>query len=259
MTRTLKQILYGGAYTAIIFAIVISIYNKELKPIPSCFDGKQNQEETSIDCGGPNCIACDTLRLKSLEARGNVRVFQTSFGQAVLLGEVENPNITHGARGFEYHFVVYDFSGAVIETIRGRSSVSPSGSHYIFAPIVKTKFSSIERVDLVFSQASSMAWFRAGEALTPGTITARITSYSTTSDTVRINGILNNQSSIGSTNVTIIAILVDEEGNEVFASQTVVPTLFGHSDEEFIIFFPTDATIVEHAYLEETKLFVTAQ
>ena len=60
--RLLKQFLYGFFYLAILVSLIWLVYSFEFKPAPNCFDGKKNQEETGIDCGG-SCISCEVKAL----------------------------------------------------------------------------------------------------------------------------------------------------------------------------------------------------
>jgi len=46
----------------------LGVCAKEVPVAPSCSDGIQNQQETDVDCGGPNCAACGNGKACSLNS-----------------------------------------------------------------------------------------------------------------------------------------------------------------------------------------------
>src|SRR3989344_6654280 len=63
--RMAKRLFYGAIFAAFWIAMVIIINLGSSREVPTCFDGRQNQEEEKIDCGGP-CTPCVLKDLKQL-------------------------------------------------------------------------------------------------------------------------------------------------------------------------------------------------
>jgi len=80
-------------------------------PVSSCFDTRQNQDETGIDCGG-SCISCELKYPKPMRvfwARA-VPVRENSYDVAA---EIENQNEFLSSVNVEYEFTLYDQFGPV--------------------------------------------------------------------------------------------------------------------------------------------------
>src|SRR4030042_1047573 len=129
--RLLKQIIYGVGYLAVFFLIGFLIYNSHFKPAPTCFDGKQNQNETCVDCVGP-CASCEIRTLSPLEAI-QIKRF-SGDNQAVVTAEVKNPNLNWGADQFSYTFDVYGKNGAKIKSIAKTSFIYAGEIKYLLEP-----------------------------------------------------------------------------------------------------------------------------
>lgn len=120
--RVKKQLFYFGIFAAIVFIIVAGLISL-LRPLPSCFDKKQNQDEIGIDCGGP-CKSC------VVEAKEPVvlwaRLFETTqkeFYDAAAL--IENPNPNFKLASFKYRFKLYDEQNILIALKEGENFLSP--------------------------------------------------------------------------------------------------------------------------------------
>ena len=53
-----KQIVISLIYVTIFLVIVSWIYYI-IRPVPNCFDGKQNQNEEGVDCAGVCAKKCE--------------------------------------------------------------------------------------------------------------------------------------------------------------------------------------------------------
>lgn len=104
--RILKQLLYGVFYLFVLTLISYGVYGIFLRPAPSCFDNKPNQNEEQVDCGGV-CVPCALKFVKPITA--SVRSLDgPDFSNAIIT--FGNPNELYGASSFSYEISSDNFS-----------------------------------------------------------------------------------------------------------------------------------------------------
>lgn len=226
------------------------IYSTALVPTPTCFDGKQNQGEKNIDCGGP-CVACAVKNLEPLRASNPPEIFGLDSGKAIILAEVTNPNTNYDATSFSYTINIYNSSGIIIESKYGNDFISASKKKYIFQPNIQTQFFKIARAEIVFSNS---IWRSLNEAFNPNFTISNIKT-AISSSTISISGLAQNQSPFVADEVRIIALLLDSFGKTIFAGQTVLTRLSSFETREFVIFIPPDNRIARAIDASGTRVF----
>ena len=93
--------------------VVAFVIVKRAIPEPTCFDNKQNQNETGVDCGG-SCLSCELKYPKAIKvfwARA-VPVQENSYDIAA---EIQNPNEFLSSIDVEYEFTLHDNFGPIIK------------------------------------------------------------------------------------------------------------------------------------------------
>lgn len=127
-----KQLIIGFIYLIIFSAIGGGIYFGFVYSPETCQDGKLNQGEEKIDCGGP-CIACQEklfgpaiIWTKILPVEGNLYD---------LAAQVENENINYGADDLPFIFKIYDSNGQPILEKKGKSYIMPREKKYIMEAV----------------------------------------------------------------------------------------------------------------------------
>ncbi|MDI6717732.1 MAG: peptidoglycan-binding domain-containing protein [Patescibacteria group bacterium] len=148
--KSAKQIIYGIGFLLVFFAILTGVYFIFLKPAPSCFDNKQNGNETGIDCGG-QCMTCGIKNTLSLEISWT-KSFSNGAGKMILASEIKNPNLNYGAKDFSYSFDVYGKGGEKSGYI-GHSFIYAGEVKYLLAPI-DFDSNNFFRAELNFSDAN---------------------------------------------------------------------------------------------------------
>ncbi len=116
-------------YLIIFSAIALVIYLIK-SPGPSCSDGKQNQSEKGIDCGGP-CSPC-----REISETKDLLVQEVAFLAAEnnsydVVAKVNNPNENAGSSNFSYSFTLKDEIGSVIASSEGNTFILPADTKYI--------------------------------------------------------------------------------------------------------------------------------
>lgn len=110
--RARRQLLVFSIAAAILGGAIFWIVNKII-PEPSCFDNRQNQQETGVDCGGP-CLPCVLKYPKSLEVFWTkiIPVGENNYDAVAFIG---NPNAILASGKLEYKFTLFDEFGKVGE------------------------------------------------------------------------------------------------------------------------------------------------
>lgn len=118
----------------IIYLIIFSIFGLLaywiVKPDSTCFDGKRNQREEGVDCGG-SCAPCE----RNIQAQPLI-ISEKSFvyggpGKYDVMAKISNPNNLFGSSGFSYEFILRDSSGKEIAGRIGKEFILPAETKYI--------------------------------------------------------------------------------------------------------------------------------
>ena len=98
------------------------------RPSPTCFDGRLNQAEEEVDCGGP-CVSCALRHAQPLDIFW-VRFIKVRENSYDAVAEVSNPNRKLAATSFEYEFKLFNTSGDVVALRQDTAYIYPGeGMH----------------------------------------------------------------------------------------------------------------------------------
>ena len=103
---------------------------------PSCDDGKRNQDELGIDCGGACALICPG-RAKDITILWS-KVFPVRIGVYDVVAYIENPNFDMSAPSLPYVVKLFDASGSIIAEESGVTYALPSERFVIFRGHVLT-------------------------------------------------------------------------------------------------------------------------
>ena len=251
----MKQVIYGVLYLVVFVGVALGIYFLFFHTAPSCFDGAQNQGETGVDCGGPCAKVCVPATLPEIVV-GNVRVFASSPGHYTFLAEVENHNTGFASPNFAYAFDLYDASGTLIGLVPGQSFIYASEVKYLLTPNVSVA-TTVHHAVLVMGSTTWTAGAAMG--LVPQFGNSRgaplpVTGTTISSSTIVVTGQVADSDSTAFTNVLVVAIFYDGDGNPVGASQTVLDAIAPNQTEDFSVTYPVAPSIVPSL----TKVFAYA-
>lgn len=237
--RLVKQILYGAGYLTVFFFVIFIIYLLWFKPAPTCFDGRRNQGELGIDCGGP-CPACEIKTLIPPES-SQVKYFPAD-DQTVLAAEIRNLNLNWGADYFSYTFDIYGDEGIKIKSLTKNSFIYSGEIKYLFEP-VEINFKNIKDIKISFSDIN---WKSAKEFPKPSVQVREIKTESTDRDGagVIISGFVTNNNAFGLSKVRIIGFLFNQSGTQISASKTEMENIKAFEEKSFKINFPKNISLI---------------
>ncbi len=209
--------------------IVVSIplvffFNKA----PTCSDGKMNQDENGVDCGGvctKLCKADTTLPIVSWQ-----RVFKISKGIYSAVAYVENPNLNSTATNVPYSFRAYDKANVLIVERKGTASILPIG----VTPVFESGILTGERIParVTFSFASKPDWIITKKIAPRITILINEKNFEGTLPSLRAT--ITNTTLKNIPHFEVVAILYDENDNAIASSKTVVDSIAGEQEVEVV-------------------------
>ncbi|OGZ02150.1 MAG: hypothetical protein A3G64_00460 [Candidatus Liptonbacteria bacterium RIFCSPLOWO2_12_FULL_60_15] len=213
-SRTAKQIVYGIFYFVVFSGIVSGVYFGFLRNPASCFDGRQNQGEEGVDCGGP-CESCEIRKLMPLTA-GSVKVLFAG-ANATLFAEVRNQNFTFGAASLTYAFEVKDGAGRVVKVVSGESFVYPGEIKYFVEPAAGVSQGGVSGANFTIS---NVAWKRKEEFPTPLMQFREVKTEEKQGGTLTTSGVIVNGETVPFRRLIVGALYVDQFGAVAGASTT---------------------------------------
>lgn len=249
-SRLVRHLLYGSFYilaTAVIFWIIYILF---LRPAPTCFDGRRNQGETGIDCGGP-CSSCEITQLKDLVSDWAMAL-PGRENESSLLAEIYNPNLNFGAQTFSYQFNVIGPFGP-LKTIKGESFIYPGEIKYLIEPSLKINLQDVSRVELKIDK-DSILWQSEKELVKP-LLTTRSVKTEVVNQEIKVEGYIKNENPLLISKIKIIAVLFDRQNEILNASFTTIADLKGLTEGFFSIGLPK-GNWTEQLDLNRTKIFI---
>lgn len=224
----------------IIYLIIFSIFGLLVywivKPDPTCFDGKRNQREEGVDCGG-SCAPCE----KNIQAHPLI-ISEKSFvyggpGKYDVMAKISNPNNLFGSSGFSYKFILQDSSGKEIARRIGKEFILPAETKYIIESGLETDMPprdvSVEISDTVWEEFSNFE-------------KPRLNIYNKRFDLISSGigfgeafGLLRNESSFDFNFIKISVVLRDSQGLPVAFNSTDMRTVNANEQRDFRLLWPS--------------------
>lgn len=237
--RQLFFILLGLAVVAVLAVLIFFIF---FDAQPTCNDGKQNQDEIGIDCGGVCQKVCpaETSEIITLWNR----VFKVREGQYDVAAFLENPN-PFGVRALAYEFKIYDEDNILIRELAGVTPVNPEERFLITVANIDVGKRIPARAFI--EVASDPTWLRLNSVNRPKlTVSDRELTFS---PAPRLRATLTNESFVAVDAITVSAIVFDKDKNALGVSSTFVDGLkAGESKDIFFTWaenFAREASVVE--------------
>ncbi len=232
-----KQIIISTIYV-VIFLLLVSAVVYSLKPKPNCFDGKLNQNEKNVDCGGVCAKKC------VLVAEEPIQVVKTGYvpsgiaNKYDIFGQIYNPNNFLGSNEFAYTFLVKDALGKVIAEKKGMNFVLPGERKYL----IEGNLEILEAPVTVELTLEGIKWveFSAGDYQKPDLKIVNkayneINSGVTFSEAL---GLLKNESQFDFATIKIYIILKSPSDEIIALNSTLMNTVKSGENRDFRAFWP---------------------
>jgi hypothetical protein len=226
--RTLILIIIFSVVAAVVAITLIAT----LYETPSCADGKRNQDEQGIDCGGSCSRVCSFDATKPVVSF--VRDVPGLRGRTDVVAYVENPNAASAVKDAKYTVELYSESRTLLASVEGVTDLPPGGGVPLFLPGVYAGGDIVAQAFLEFDEAS-LDWYRYEDAR----IVPRVSDVSSSDigTAPRVRARLSNSSVTLLRNITVIATVFGADGNAFAATKTVVPQVPAQGSTEVILTF----------------------
>ncbi|MFA6416509.1 MAG: hypothetical protein WCW56_03445 [Candidatus Paceibacterota bacterium] len=233
--RTQRQIIY---LTIVVLAIGLIIFGLVwyFFPKPTCTDGKQNQTEEGIDCGGtcPRACVATTLPLRVIWTR----VFPERAGRFDVAVEIENQNADRGIERVGYRIRIYDKDGVILAKKENTIYINPLDKFIVF----ESGFDTGKKIATVaeFEVISQSPWMQS-KPIPPAINLERIieeNNFTAPSSTPKLRLRVTNRSLEPLEQVAVSALLLDENQTVYSGSQTIVDRLDKGQTKEVFFTWP---------------------
>lgn len=209
-----------------------------VRPVATCFDGLQNQDERGVDCGG----TCGTVCVAEYHPEALVAqelAFVPGGDRSVydVIAKVHNPNDVLGASTFRYVIILKGAAGDVVATKSGSGFILPQETKDF---LVVNLFTSADPVTAEI-EFSDMTWeefsgYQEKPKLSVLNKTyAELTSGAFFSEVV---GNVFNDSPFDFRSLTVKIILRDIDGKPLAINQTEINTVLSKELREFRLKWP---------------------
>lgn len=203
-------------------AVGYAIYHKATNVPPTCFDHKQNGTETGVDCGGGCSMYCaNDLRNPVVEW---VRVFPITPGMVDAVAYIQHGYPTAAARNVTYNFKLYDAQNNLLADRTGTTFIGTAGSTAIVETLIPIKNNVTVSVAR-FSFTGGVAWQKVSPLFSQVVIDTDKNSLEAFPGGTRLTAVLKNESRLNFTNLDVVAIFYDKDGNAITSSKVLLPSL----------------------------------
>jgi len=198
----------------------------------SCFDGKLNQGEFSIDRGGP----CKLLDERQLIPHATLwaRTFKVEDGKYSGVAYIENPNHDAGALEAPYRFRLYDEKNVLVAEKEGHMFIMPGVITPLFIGNIET--GEREATRAFFEFAGPLVWERLIDR--SSFLVVRNKELTNVETQPRVIAVVDNKEVKDIENIEMIAVAFDSAGNAFAASSTVIPLLEGGESVSIVFTWP---------------------
>lgn len=198
---------------------------------PTCFDGKQNDNEAGVDCGG----ACTRICAFTVQAPTVkwTRSFRVTDGIYNAVAYVENTNADAASPLVEYKFTLYDNAGIITEK-NGTTILPPDGLYPIFEGRIDTGRRVPTRTLIEIKPPE--VWQPATSGREAFTVVDRALTNADTRPRLVAN--LYNNSLEEVKEVEVVATIFDASGTALTTSRTFVDNFAPRSQTELTFTWP---------------------
>ena len=231
MNRGKKRLIIICVYL-LIFSVFGALVYYILEPDPTCSDGRKNQSEEGVDCGGV-CPACKReINAKELKVDEKYFVYGNK-DQFDVMARLTNLNDKYGAVKFNYEFQLLDQSGAVLAKRDGTNFILPGENKFI---IELNLSSSINPYSLKF-EIKDVEWDEFLEYEEPK-LNIYGKNYSEDSEKNTVTGLLRNESYFDFNLIEISIVLRDKNGKPVALGKNEMRTIKSQEERDFKLIWP---------------------
>ncbi len=256
--RKRKQIIITSILAVILILILVGIYFSWFRQAPTCFDGKQNQKEGGVDCGGPCAMSCERLTIKDIEVQWT-KAIELKDSHYDLVAKIMNPNPNYGLSLIRYTLRALDEAGALLLEQKGKDFILPGQSKYLIEGNLALSVAPA-KIEAVIDRASKEEWLKISQDYQAPEIYIHdklVQPLADNKEGAQASGIIKNNSNYDFDRILVAIILFDEEGKIIGVNKTEARTVLAGEDRYFsaLWFSPLRGQIKSAEMQVDTNLF----
>ncbi|MCX6713035.1 MAG: hypothetical protein NTY66_02380 [Candidatus Vogelbacteria bacterium] len=228
-----RQLTFILVFLLIVLSIGATVFFV-YRPRPTCFDGKQNQDEVGPDCGGLCSKTCTSQLVVPTPTIWWKRVFPSGTpGKYDAAALVENQNSRFGTDKITYAFRLYDKNNVLLAERLSETFFNPQEKFVIYEPNIDTGARVPAEAVLYFDNRAE--WQKV--TFVPPTLSLASVSYEAIPKP-RLSARAKNESLKVLRSTKFVAILSDKDGNALAASQTIIDTFLAGETKDLNFTWP---------------------
>jgi len=230
-----RQIFYVGILVGFVLVFGFLIIRPSLNKAPTCTDGKQNGEETGVDCGGSCALAClaQVDEVSVLWARA----FRVIPGRYNAVAYLENHNPDAAVNKINYRFRFADKNNLYIGKREGSAYIPPSGKFAIFEPAIGIGYSIPVYTTFEFTEVPQWVTISEEKKNQLQVLISDIALVNEATSPV-LSATLKNNSLFTIPELSVVAILYDANHNALSTSRTYLEALAGEEARDVTFTWP---------------------
>jgi len=256
--RKRKQIIIVSILAVFLILILAWVYFGFIKKPSTCFDNKQNQGESGIDCGSPCAMSCERLTIKDVQVEW-AQAVELKDSHYDLAAKIVNPNPNYGLSLMRYTFKVFDESGAVLFEQKGKDFILPGESKYLVEGNVALT-AVPAKVMLIIDKVDKEEWLNLSQDYQEPEIYVHdklVQPLPDNKEGAQASGIIKNNSNYDFDRILVAIVLFDENDKIIGVNKTEARTVLAGEDRYFSAFWfsPLGGQIKSVEMKIDTNLF----
>ena len=208
---TKRQLFYALIVLGVIVALLIGSWFLFFYRAPTCIDGKMNQNEEGIDCGGGCAKVCEAPAVSAVWAR-SVKVADGVYHAVAM---IKNPATDAGTTNLPYTFFLYDADNILVAQRSGSMVLEPGET----IPLLETNIVTRERAPTkTFVEFGQAVWREKSRTQSPVIIDTEVLDQ----ENLRLSARVSNTTPKAVPKIILTALLYGKDEVLVAASQTVL-------------------------------------
>lgn len=238
MQRQTKRITIVFIYVFILTLFFVGVFFLFFYQKPSCVDGKLNQNETGIDCGGQCSLYClaDLASQPLVVSDVETLAYTTSSSDA--LGTVANKNPKAALKSANYTFTLYDQAGKILAEQKGTFSLLPLESRILTALGLEVAQSAVVRTELTISNEEWIAFTDFTEPPNIRVVNQQFELLSGDASFAEVKGLVQNESPYDIRRLSLVVVFRDSKGTPLSINRTTMNTLGPGEERDFRLVWP---------------------
>lgn len=230
-----RQITYVAILFLFFLGFGIIVSYPHFNKAPVCNDGKQNGDETGVDCGGSCQLVC-AFEVDKISVVWS-RVFRVVPGRYNAVAYLENQNTNTAIYKIKYKFRFADKDNLYIGQRQGEAYIPPAGKFAIFEPAIDA--GSSVPVYTTFEFTESPVWVKVPkENIDKLKLSVSDIFLENEEEAPHLSAKISNDSLYSIPDINIITILYDDMGNAVSASRTYLDSLNAENEADINFTWP---------------------